>query len=194
MDGEECVYKILLLGDSSVGKSCLLKRYTDNTFLDIHISTIGLDYKLKEVKLKDGKTVKVQIWDTAGQDRFRAITKNYYKGAQGIALIYDITNQITFENVRKWIDQIKEEVSEKVPIILVGNKIDIVERRVIKKEDGESMAKEYGLLFSECSAKTGENIDSTFNQLVEKTVENYSKVKAKGETLNNKKNKKKSCC
>ena len=96
--------------------------------------------------------------------------------------------------MRKWIDQIKEEVSEKVPIILVGNKIDIVEKRVIKKEDGESMAKEYGLLFSECSAKTGENIDSTFNQLVEKTVENYSKVKAKGETLNNKKNKKKSCC
>jgi small GTP-binding protein len=194
MEKKEILYKILLLGDSSVGKSCLLKRYTDNTFLDIHISTIGLDYKLKEVKLKDGKTVKVQIWDTAGQDRFRAITKNYYKGAQGIALIYDITNQITFENVRKWIDQIKEEVSEKVPIILVGNKIDIVERRVIKKEDGESMAKEYGLLFSECSAKTGENIDSTFNQLVEKTVENYSKVKAKGETLNNKKNKKKSCC
>ena len=194
MEKKEILYKILLLGDSSVGKSCLLKRYTDNTFLDIHISTIGLDYKLKEVKLKDGKTVKVQIWDTAGQDRFRAITKNYYKGAQGIALIYDITNQITFENVRKWIDQIKEEVSEKVPIILVGNKIDIVEKRVIKKEDGESMAKEYGLLFSECSAKTGENIDSTFNQLVEKTVENYSKVKAKGETLNNKKNKKKSCC
>ena len=194
MEKKEILYKILLLGDSSVGKSCLLKRYTDNTFLDIHISTIGLDYKLKEVKLKDGKTVKVQIWDTAGQDRFRAITKNYYKGAQGIALIYDITNQITFENVRKWIDQIKEEVSEKVPIILVGNKIDIVERRVIKKEDGESMAKEYGLLFSECSAKTGENIDSTFNQLVEKTVENYSKVKAKGETLNTKKNKKKSCC
>ena len=194
MEKKEILYKILLLGDSSVGKSCLLKRYTDNTFLDIHISTIGLGYKLKEVKLKDGKTVKVQIWDTAGQDRFRAITKNYYKGAQGIALIYDITNQITFENVRKWIDQIKEEVSEKVPIILVGNKIDIVERRVIKKEDGESMAKEYGLLFSECSAKTGENIDSTFNQLVEKTVENYSKVKAKGETLNNKKNKKKSCC
>ena len=193
MEKKEILYKILLLGDSSVGKSCLLKRYTDNTFLDIHISTIGLDYKLKEVKLKDGKTVKVQIWDTAGQDRFRAITKNYYKGAQGIALIYDITNQITFENVRKWIDQIKEEVSEKVPIILVGNKIDIVERRVIKKEDGESMAKEYGLLFSECSAKTGENIDSTFNQLVEKTVENYSKV-TKGETLNNKKNKKKSCC
>ena len=194
MEKKEILYKILLLGDSSVGKSCLLKRYTDNTFLDIHISTIGLDYKLKEVKLKDGKTVKVQIWDTAGQDRFRAITKNYYKGAQGIALIYDITNQITFENVRKWIDQIKEEVSEKVPIILVGNKIDIADRRVIKKEDGESMAKEYGLLFSECSAKTGENIDSTFNQLVEKTVENYSKVKAKGETLNNKKNKKKSCC
>ena len=193
MEKKEVLYKILLLGDSSVGKTCFLMRYTDNTFQEIHMSTIGLDYKLKNVQLDDGKIVKIQIWDTAGQDRFRSITKNYYKGAHGIILIYDITNKKSFENVRNWINQIKEEVSEKVSIILVGNKIDDEEHRVVLTEDGEKIAKELGLMFFECSAKSGVNIDSTFNELVKKTVENYSKV-AKGETLKNKKGGKKVCC
>ena len=193
MEKKEVLYKILLLGDSSVGKTCFLMRYTDNTFQEIHMSTIGLDYKLKNVQLDDGKMVKIQIWDTAGQDRFRSITKNYYKGAHGIILIYDITNKKSFENVRTWINQIKEEVSEKVSIILVGNKIDDEEHRVVATEDGEKIAKELGLMFFECSAKSGVNIDSTFNELVKKTVENYSKV-SKGETLKNKKGGKKVCC
>ena len=193
MEKKEVLYKILLLGDSSVGKTCFLMRYTDNTFQEIHMSTIGLDYKLKNVQLDDGKLVKIQIWDTAGQDRFRSITKNYYKGAHGIILIYDITNKKSFENVRTWINQIKEEVSEKVSIILVGNKIDDEEHRVVATEDGEKIAKELGLMFFECSAKSGVNIDSTFNELVKKTVENYSKV-SKGETLKNKKGGKKICC
>ena len=193
MEKKEFLYKILLLGDSSVGKTCFLMRYTDNTFQEIHMSTIGLDYKLKNVQLDDGKMVKIQIWDTAGQDRFRSITKNYYKGAHGIILIYDITNKKSFENVRTWINQIKEEVSEKVSIILVGNKIDDEEHRVVATEDGEKIAKELGLMFFECSAKTGENIEHAFNELVKKTVENYSKV-SKGETLKNKKGGKKICC
>ena len=193
MEKKEVLYKILLLGDSSVGKTCFLMRYTDNTFQEIHMSTIGLDYKLKNVQLDDGKMVKIQIWDTAGQDRFRSITKNYYKGAHGIILIYDITNKKSFENVRTWINQIKEEVSEKVSIILVGNKIDDEEHRAVQTEEGKNLAKELGLMFFECSAKSGVNIDSTFNELVKKTVENYSKV-AKGETLKNKKGGKKICC
>ena len=126
-DKKEFLYKILLLGDSSVGKTCFLMRYTDNTFQEIHMSTIGLDYKLKNVQLDEGKIVKIQIWDTAGQDRFRSITKNYYKGAHGIILLYDVTNRKTFDNVRDWVEQIREEVSDKVSIILVGNKIDNVE-------------------------------------------------------------------
>ncbi len=194
MEKKEFLYKILLLGDSSVGKTCFLMRYTDNTFQEIHMSTIGLDYKLKNVQLDDGKMVKIQIWDTAGQDRFRSITKNYYKGAHGIILIYDITNQKTFENVKNWINQIKEEVSNKVTIILVGNKIDDEDHRVVSTEEGEKMAKEFGLMFFECSAKSGVNIDSTFNELVKKTVENYSKVKMEGEKLKNKKGGKKGCC
>ena len=174
MEQKEFIYKILLLGDSSVGKTCFLMRYTDNTFQDIHMSTIGLDYKLKNVQLEDGKMVKIQVWDTAGQDRFRSITKNYYKGAHGIILIYDVTENKSFENVKNWMNQIKEEVSNRVTIVLVGNKIDDEENRKITTEQGESMAKEFDIMFFECSAKTGENIDGIFNNLVKKVVENFA--------------------
>ena len=191
---KEFLYKILLLGDSSVGKTCFLMRYTDNTFQEIHMSTIGLDYKLKNVQLDDGKMVKIQIWDTAGQDRFRSITKNYYKGAHGIILIYDVTSRKTFDNVKNWVAQIKEEVTDKVSIILVGNKIDDVDGRKVQTEEGQKMAKECGLSFFETSAKSGQNIDSTFNELVKKTVEAYSKVDEKGTKLSSKKSKKKGCC
>ena len=194
MEKKEFLYKILLLGDSSVGKTCFLLRYTENTFQEIHMSTIGLDYKLKNVQMEDGKMVKIQIWDTAGQDRFRSITKNYYKGAHGIILLYDVTNKNSFNNVRNWIGQIKEEVSEKVSIILVGNKVDDEEHRVVKTEEGEKIANEFKLMFFECSAKSGINIDTTFNELIKKTVENYSKVKENGETLKRKSGKKKGCC
>ncbi len=194
MEKKEFLYKILLLGDSSVGKTCFLMRYVDNTFQEIHMSTIGLDYKLKTVQLEDGKMVKIQIWDTAGQDRFRSITKNYYKGAHGIVLIYDVTNKKSFENVSNWINQIREEVSDKVTIVLVGNKIDEEEKRVVTTEQGKKMADDFKLMFFECSAKTGVNIDSTFNELVKKTLENYSKIDGKGAKLKNKKKDKKGCC
>ena len=192
---KELLYKILLLGDSSVGKTCFLMRYSDNTFQEIHMSTIGLDYKLKNVQIDDGKIVKIQIWDTAGQDRFRSITKNYYKGAHGIILIYDVTSRKTFENVKNWVTQIKEEVSDKVTIILVGNKIDDEKNRKVSTEEGEKMAKECGLNFFETSAKAGINIDTTFNELVKKTVETYSKIDEKGDKLKSKKpGNKKICC
>ena len=192
---KEFLYKILLLGDSSVGKTCFLMRYTDNTFQEIHMSTIGLDYKLKNVQIDDGKIVKIQIWDTAGQDRFRSITKNYYKGAHGIILLYDVTSRKTFENVANWVTQIREEVSDKVTIILVGNKIDDESNRKVSTEEGAQMAKECGLNFFETSAKSGINIDTTFNELVKKTVETYSKINEKGDKLKSKKSgNKKICC
>ena len=195
METNEFIYKILLLGDSSVGKTCFLMRYIDNTFQEIHMSTIGLDYKIKNIELEGGKTAKIQIWDTAGQDRFRAITKNYYKGAHGIVLLYDITNQKTFDNVKNWINQIKEEVTDKVCIILVGNKIDAEEKRVVTTEQGEKMGQDFGLMFFECSAKTGENITLAFDEIIKKIVENYSKIE-KGEKLQKQKQVggKKKCC
>ena len=184
-ENKELLYKILLLGDSSVGKTCFLMRYTDNTYQEIHMSTIGIDNKFKDVELEDGKKVKIQIWDTAGQDRFRSITRNYYKGANGIVLIFDVTNKKSYENVKNWVKQIKEEVSSRVTIILVANKIDDVNHRIVTKEEGEKIANECGLMFFECSAKTGENIEHAFNELVKKTVENYSKVGQGGEKLKN---------
>ena len=122
MSKRELYYKILILGDSSVGKTCFLTRYADDRFEDTHIATTGMDYKLKNITLENGKTVKLQIWDTLGQDRFRSITKNYYKGAHGIILIYDITERKTFESVSNWVKTIRDEADEKVVIVLAANK------------------------------------------------------------------------
>ena len=131
---ERCL-KVLLLGDTSVGKTCLLKRYTEDTFQDAYLSTIGFDYKFKIVTLKSGKEVKVQIWDTAGQERFRTITKTYYKGAHGIILTYDVTDQNSFKNIRNWIKQIEANAQTNVCKVLVGiNVISLIELLLKKKE------------------------------------------------------------
>ena len=167
---DECVYKVLLLGDTTVGKTCFLMKYTDKTFQDIHMATIGLDYRLKTMKLKSGKNIKLQIWDTAGQDRFRAITKNYYKGSHGIILIYDVTNLQTFENVKTWVSQIREEASNNVVIYIAANKIDMEAERKVTKEEGEKLAKEKNMMFYECSAKNGENVQCAIEELAKKLL------------------------
>ena len=191
----DLVYKILLLGDSEVGKSCFLMRYSDNVFVDNYITTIGLDYKLKHVQLDSGETIKVQLWDTAGQDRYRTIAKNYYKGSQGILLLYDITKLNSFENIREWIKDIREEVHEKAIIFLIGNKIDKTEERVISTEQGEKLAQEYGLPFFEASAKSGENVDAIFKALYKKISEVYIDIKKeKGDKLITGNKIRKKCC
>ena len=193
VEEEPPLYKILLLGDSTVGKTCFLLRYTDDTFLDLHMATIGLDYRLKTMILDDHKIVKVQLWDTAGQDKFRAITRNYYKGARGIILIYDVTNTKSYENIKKWINEIKEEISENVTIILIGNKIDNEAERKISKEQGEKLANDFHVQFFETSAKTGEGINESVFYLVQKIVETDPEIKKRGKKLKIK-NKKKKCC
>ena len=176
---DECVYKVLLLGDSTVGKTCFLMKYTDKTFQDIHMATIGLDYRLRSMRLKSGKSIKLQIWDTAGQDRFRAITKNYYKGSHGIILIYDITNTQSFENVKTWVNQIREEASSNVIIYIAGNKVDMEDERKVDRDDGEKLAEELGFPFVETSAKNGININETFEDLVERIDKVYGNVPQK---------------
>jgi small GTP-binding protein len=192
---KEFMYKILLLGDSSVGKTCILTRYSENTFQEEHMATIGLDFKIKSVNL-NGKIVKVQIWDTAGQDRFKSITKNYYKGAHGIILIYDVSNPKTYDNIKKWLAQIKEEASSKVCIILVANKIDH-EERVVTEEEGEKLAKSFNLKIFESSAKENINVTEAFQEVIENISVNYSNIMTGGTKLQNTKiitKEKKGCC
>ena len=177
MSKKEAKYKILILGDSKVGKSCFLTRYADNTYHEDYLSTIGMDYKIKNYELENGNIIKLYIWDTAGQDRFRSITSNYYKGADGIILIYDITKQETFNNVRNWITSIKEEAPAKVVLILVGNKVDDEKNRAVQQSEGEKIADEYNLPFLECSAKSDINVTETFDVLVKKIVEINPKSK-----------------
>ena len=174
--GMDCVYKVLLLGDSTVGKTCILLKYTDKIFQETHMMTIGLDYRLKTMTLQSGKEVKLQIWDTAGQDRFRSITKNYYKGSHGIILIYDVTSLKTFENVKSWVSQIHEEISDKVVIYLVGNKIDMDDERKVKTEEGQKLAEELGVPFVETSAKSGVNIDNIFSDITERIDKEFGNI------------------
>ena len=191
----DIVFKILLLGDSEVGKSCFLMRYSDNVFVENYITTIGLDYKLKYIKLDSGKTVKVQLWDTAGQDKYRTIAKNYFKGSHGILLLYDVTKQSSYDNIREWIHDIKEEVSEKAIIFLIANKIDMSDKRKISKEKGEELAEEFKIPFFEASAKSGENVDEVFKALYKKISEVYSDMERErgGKLIKNQKNKRKCC-
>ncbi|XP_076453615.1 ras-related protein Rab-37-like isoform X7 [Babylonia areolata] len=154
--------KVMLIGDSGVGKTCILVRFKDGTFLSgSFISTVGIDFRNKVVEV-DGTKVKLQIWDTAGQERFRSITHAYYRDAHALLLLYDVTNKASFDNIRAWLAEINEYAQEDVVIMLLGNKCDSTSERVIRKEDGERLAREYGVAFMETSAKTGVNVDLAF--------------------------------
>ena len=118
------LYKLLIIGNSAVGKSCMLMRFSENQFTENFYNTVGVDFKLKEIELK-GKTVRLQIWDTAGQDKFRTITTSYYKGAHGIMIVYDITDRQSFENVSEWMEEIENYAQKNVNILLIGNKNDL---------------------------------------------------------------------
>ena len=188
-------YKVVILGDQAVGKSCFLIRYAENKFDNIYMSTAGMDYKYKDVTLEGGKVIKLQIWDTAGQERYRTLTAGLYKGAVAFVLIYDITNRKTFENVRNWINSIEVEASNKVILILVGNKVDLKQERKVLKEEGENIAKEYNFPFFESSAQTGYNVNSVFEALAKLIVEKKAQTSNRGEKLSHTKNKeKKKCC
>ena len=175
------IYKVLLLGDSAVGKTCFLLRYSDDSFTENHISTIGLDYRLKMITMENDKIVKMQIWDTAGQDRFRAITKNYYKGAHGIILIYDVTNVVTFNNIKNWLIQIKENTTEKVKIVLVGNKIDEEHLRKVSFDEGKKLSDEFNLEFFETSAKNNIRVEETFSYLTREIFKTNSRETDSGD-------------
>merc|ERR1712198_419784 len=148
----DLLFKLLLIGDSGVGKTCILFRFSDDMFNTTFISTIGIDFKLKTIHL-NGKLIKLQIWDTAGQERFHTITTAYYRGALGVMLVYDITRPTSFDNLAKWLRTILEHSNADVEKMIIGNKCDMEEQRLISKERGEAIARENGIPFLETSAK-----------------------------------------
>ncbi|KAJ1994846.1 ras GTPase [Dimargaris cristalligena] len=155
------LFKLLLIGDSGVGKSCLLLRFADDTYTESYISTIGVDFKIRTIEL-EGKTVKLQIWDTAGQERFRTITSSYYRGAHGIIVVYDVTDTDTFTNVKQWLQEIDRYASEGVSKLLVGNKSDLEDKKVVEYTVAKEFADQLGVPFLETSAKDSTNVEQAF--------------------------------
>ncbi|XP_065062060.1 ras-related protein Rab-10-like [Rhopilema esculentum] len=160
------LFKLLLIGDSGVGKTCLLFRFSDDAFNTTFISTIGIDFKIKTVEV-DGKKVKLQIWDTAGQERFHTITTSYYRGAMGIMLVYEITDEKSFDNIAKWLRNIDEHASEGVERMILGNKCDMENKRMVSKTRGENIAREHNIKFFETSAKDNINVEHAFMELTQ---------------------------
>jgi len=174
----DSLLKFMIVGDSGCGKTCLLLRYVDEAFTSSFMSTIGIDVKTKVVDSKN-KSVKLQIWDTAGQERYRTITTSYFRGANGIFLVYDITNQESFFNVRNWMKCISEHASDQVQCILIGNKADMEDKRQVEVDQGESLAEEYGIPFFETSAMNNMNVSEAFTQLIDDTIDEAGLPKGK---------------
>ncbi|XP_039948443.1 ras-related protein Rab-8A [Bactrocera neohumeralis] len=164
-------YKVLVLGDSNVGKTCIVHRYCDEKYYDTYISTIGIDFKQKLINL-DGVPIKLQIWDTAGQERFRTLTTAYYRGAMGILLMYDVTNLESYNNLSYWLRNIQENASPDVVKVLVGNKCESsATQRAVDKERGEKIAENFDMPFFEVSCKCNINIEEAFLALARKIRE-----------------------
>jgi Ras-related protein Rab-1A len=165
------LFKILLIGNSNVGKSSLFIRFVDNEWKENFIPTIGVDFKIKSIKI-DNKTIKLQIWDTAGQERFKSILSSYYKGANGILLLYDITNINSFKNLSSWLIEIEKNSTKNVKKILIGNKCDLNELRKISTNQGKEFADTYNMKFIETSAKNNININECFYILGKELIKN----------------------
>ena len=168
------LFRYIIVGDMAVGKSCILLQFTDNKFRNQHELTIGVEFGAKTISI-NGKSVKIQIWDTAGQEAFQAITRTYYKGAIGALLVYDITRKETFIHVTKWLEEVRNNSSKTITVILIGNKKDLEDKRQVSYEEGEAFAKENGLMFLETSAKTAYNVVESFNLSAQCILNNIQK-------------------
>ena len=196
-------FKILLIGDLGVGKSCVILRYVEGDFPGNIMSSIGVDFKTKKIDLDD-RLIKMQIWDTAGHEKFRTITTSYYKSAHAIIILYDITQKTSFDHIKNWITEIDKFGKQGVLKVIVGNKLDLENNRKIKKEDAENLALKYGVKLWEVSAKDNTNIEEMFVDTIKTLLERNSKIinDIPGSSMNNnfflntniKEKKKKKCC
>ena len=200
----DMIFKIVLIGDASVGKTNILSKYLYDEFDPNSKATVGVEFATKNFTI-DNNIVKAQIWDTAGQERYRSITSAYYKGAKGCLLVYDITRKPTFETIDKWISELKSTSESNITIILVGNKCDLENERKVTKEEGEEKAKFYNMAFIETSALNGTNLEKAFDELIKDVYKNNNQIFKKEVNLvsykvgvdineNEKEEKKKGCC
>jgi len=195
------LYKLLLIGDSSTGKTSLLRRFVDDSFTPSFVSTIGIDFKVKTVTMpSDGTTVKIQVWDTAGQERFRTITSAYYRGAHGVLIVFDVTKTESFEHVRDvWIPAVQKEAASARVIVLVGNKCDLVNERVVSaRTKARPLAEQHGYHYVDASALSGEGVEDVFMDMASKIHEIGTAVGTGVQTtvveLTTNENKKGGCC
>ncbi|KAK4369220.1 hypothetical protein RND71_013012 [Anisodus tanguticus] len=171
---EEYLFKIVVIGDSAVGKSNLLSRFSRDEFDHNSKATIGVEFQTQVVEI-DGKEIKAQVWDTAGQERFRAVTSAYYRGAVGALVVYDISRKTTFENIKRWLDELNTHCDTTVARMLVGNKCDLENIRDVSVEEGKNLAEEEGLFFIETSALDSTNVNTAFEIVIREIYKNVSR-------------------
>jgi len=172
----DCLFKLLVIGDSGVGKSSLILRFADETYQASYIATIGVDFKVKTLELQ-GSMCKMQIWDTAGQERFGPIMSScYYRGAMGFIVVYDVTDKQSFNNVRRWVEEIKKSGSDDLPMMLVGNKCDQASKKVVSYDEAKDLADELGVHLLETSAKNSHNVEEAFTTMSTEFLASKAKV------------------
>ena len=170
-DSYEFLFKLILIGDSSVGKSNILLQYLKGQFDPNSKATVGVEFGTKNIEINN-KKIKIQIWDTAGQERYRSITSAYYRGAKGAFIVYDITRKTTFDNIDRWVADLKANGDDNISIVLIGNKLDLEDKREVQKDEGVKKSEEFKTAFMETSALNGDNIDKAFDELIEQIYQN----------------------
>ena len=181
-NGYNMLFKIVLIGESSVGKTNILSKYLNDEFNPNSKATVGVEFGTKNYKI-DNNVVKVQIWDTAGQERYRSITSAYYKGAKGCFIVYDITRRSSFDSIDRWLTDLKANCDEKITIVLLGNKSDLEEQREVSKDEGQQKAELYKLAFMETSALNGNNIENAFSELINDVYKRHHSLIEKEATI-----------
>ena len=168
------IFKVVIVGDSGVGKTNLIGRYLKNEYKQDTKATVGVEFGEKKYDI-NGLKIKAQLWDTAGQERYKAITSMYYKGAKGSLIVFDLSSKSTFVNAEKWYNEIKKATDPSINLILIGNKSDLKDKRQVTSEEGENKAKEMGIAYMETSALNSENVDKAFNWLIEEITKKMKK-------------------